>query len=132
MRRPNLIIALLLTANLVAGCQTNVSRSKAIEESLYAYEKAFRWQNPREAYLFLRADLRPAYPPPWIDTIRIVGYQVLDPPLEVRENVVVQRVEVKYVNQETQIMRTILDEQVWESSDDGKTWERVNPLPAFP
>ena len=94
--------------------------------------EAFRWQDPREAYRFVRADMRPAYPPSWLGTIRIVGYEVMDPPREIRENVVVQRVEVKYVNQETQIMRTIMDEQVWESSDDGETWLRTNPLPAFP
>ena len=125
------LVAVLLAATLAAGCQTNVSRGEAIEASLYAYEKAFRWQSPREAYGFLREDLRPAYPPPWIDSIRIVGYEVIAPPQEIRRNTVVQRVEVRYVNQDTQIVRTLVDEQLWESSDDGDTWERANPMPAF-
>lgn len=131
MRRPTLVAALLLAAAVAGGCQTNVSRSKAIEESLYAYEKAFRWHSPREAYRFLRADLRPAYPPPWIDSIRIVGYEVIAPPEEVRRNTVVQRVEVRYVNQDTQIVQTLVDEQIWQSGDDGKTWERASPMPTF-
>lgn len=119
-------------ALFVAGCQTSVSRSDAIKQSLYAYEKALRWQKPREAYRFVHADLQPAYPPPWIDSIRVVGYDVLDPPHEVGENLLAQRVEVKYVNQDTQVMRTFVDEQLWRSDDGKKNWLRANPMPTFP
>lgn len=125
-------ILVLLAAIVLAGCQSHVSRKAGIEKALNDYEATLRWQNIREAYRFLRPELQPAYLPQGIDSMRVVGYDVLDRPVEVSENVVVQRVEVKYVNRETQIMRTIMDEQVWESDDDGKTWMRASPMPAFP
>ncbi len=117
---------------LLAGCQSHVSRKAGIEKALNNYESTLRWQNIREAYRFLRPELQPAYLPQGIDSMRVVGYEVLDRPVEVSENVVVQRVEVQYVNQETQIMKTFMDEQIWESDDDGKTWLRASPMPAFP
>ena len=125
-------ICVFVAASLVAGCQTSVSRKDAIKQSLYTYEQALRWEKPREAYRFVHPDLQPAYPPPWIDSIRVVGYDVLDPPHEVGENLVAQRVEVKYVNQDTQVMRTFIDEQLWRSDDGKKNWLRANPMPAFP
>lgn len=126
------VLAAMLAAFLLSACQTSVSRKDAIDQALYAYEKTLRWQSPREAYRFLRADLQPAYLPPDVDSIRIVGYEVLDPPAEISENVVVQRVQINYVNQNTQIMRTVMDEQVWETDEEGKAWFRTNPVPDFP
>jgi hypothetical protein len=122
----------LLATALLAACGTAVSRKVGIEQSLASYEKALRWQSIGEAYRYLRPELQPAYLPPGIESIRVVGYEVLDPPVEVRDNVVVQRVEVRYVNRNTQVMKSFMDEQVWESDDDGKTWLRANPMPAFP
>lgn len=123
---------LLVAIALLAACGTAVSRKAGIEQSLASYEKALRWQSISEAYRYLRPELQPAYLPPGLDNMRVVGYEVLDPPVEVRDNVVVQRVEVRYVNRTTQVMKSFMDEQVWESDDDGKTWLRANPMPVFP
>jgi len=125
------VTALLVLTGLSA-CQTaHVSRGKAIEASLYAYEKSVRWEGPREGYRFLRPDLQPGHIPAWIDKIRVVGYDVLDPPHEVGEDQVAQRVRIQYVNQDTQVIRTLTDEQMWESADGGKTWQRINPIPSY-
>jgi len=132
MPKPQVTIWVLLLAILTSGCQSHVSRKAGIEAALRDFEATLRWQNISEAYRFLRPELQPAYLPPGLNSMRVVGYDVLDRPVEVTENVVVQRAEIKYVNKDTQIMRTVMDEQVWESDDDGKTWMRANPMPAFP
>lgn len=125
-------LAAIVTILTLSGCQSAyVSRSKAIDAALYSYEKTIRWQGPREGYRFLRPDLQPAYLPAWIDSIRIVGYEVLDSPVEIEENRVVQRVRIQYVNQDTQVIHTVMDEQQWETADDGKTWQRTNPVPSY-
>jgi len=122
----------LLVALVLSGCKTNVSREDAIEQALILYEQAMRWQSPRQAYQFLRPDIRPTQVPDWIDNIRVVGYETLDPPVEIEKGLVVQRVEIKYVNQQTQIMYSLVDDQVWTETEDGKSWERANPIPLFP
>lgn len=123
-------LAVLVSLASVSGCQTSVSRKDAINVALYSYEKALRWVGPSEAYGFLRDDLQPPYLPANIDRFSVVGYTVMAPPVEIQEDVVVQTVKIRYVNSDTQVMRELMDEQVWET-EDGKNWKRTNPIPDF-
>lgn len=123
-----LALTALICLVALAGCQTNVSRKDAIRTALYSYEKAVRWMGPAEAYKFLREDLQPAYLPDDIGHYKVVGYRVIAPPVEFARGRVVQTVELRYVNTETQVTRELVDEQLWESQDD-QPWRRANPIP---
>lgn len=126
----NLTLSILLCLIALSGCQTNVSRKDAIRVALYSYEKSLRWTGPAEGYKYLREDLQPPYLPADIDHYKIVGYTVVTPPVEYQEGHVVQTVKLRYINTDTQVMRELVDEQLWES-EDGKSWVRTNPIPAL-
>ncbi|MEN8175911.1 MAG: hypothetical protein ABFS23_09120 [Pseudomonadota bacterium] len=131
MRRNFITLLLAVVLAAMAACQTNVSRKVGIEQALFSFEKTLRWRSVRESYKYVADDVRPPHLPSWVDTVKVVGYEVLDPAAEIQRNTVVQTAEIRYVHTDTQIMRTLVDEQVWTSPDDGKTWQRANPMPDF-
>ena len=38
---------------------------------------------------------------------------------------------IDYVRIDRQVVRQLVDNQVWESDDEGKTWYRSTPVPQF-
>jgi hypothetical protein len=68
---------------------------------------------------------------PAYNNVRVLGYEVISKPAPMAENLVSQVVQIRYIYNDTQMIRTIEDRQLWESDADGKIWLRVNPPPPF-
>ena len=88
-----------------------------------------RWRDLRKMYAFGKAGSR------WpvqegLDNIRVTGYEAgaLN---EIRPWRWGQSVLISYVLVDRQVVRQTLDQQVWVSEDQGKTWFRENPPPRF-
>jgi hypothetical protein len=127
------ILSLFLVAFLsLAGCQTMSERTDArkLEIILDSYASTVRWQPLAGLYTFLQPDLQPEEPPTDLANIRVTSYEVSSPPRQLEKGRVVQTVVIQYVRRDRQVVRTLVDNQLWVLNDDGQ-WQRANPIPAF-
>jgi hypothetical protein len=128
----NLLFFLLSLPLLLGGCQTLAERSDAqkLERTLESYGSAVRWQPLAGLYGFLQPDLQPAQPPAGLDNVRVTSYEVSVPPRQLSEGRVSQAAVIEFVLVDRQVVRTLVDNQLWVLSDEGQ-WQRANPIPAF-
>lgn len=126
------LLVLLLLALPLAGCQTLSERSDAqkLQQTLDSYGAAVRWQPLVGLYGYLQPELQPAEPPAGLDNVRVTSYEVSAPPRQLAEGRVAQTAVIEYVRVERQVVRTLVDSQLWVRSDSGE-WQRANPIPAF-
>ena len=61
----------------------------------------------------------------------MTGYEVSVPLSKVDETRWAQSVVIDYVWTDRQVVRQIVDHQVWMTDDEGLTWYRENPVPRF-
>lgn len=129
LRHTLLLLSLVLS---LAGCQSLGEREEALKlnDTLDSYGAAARWQPLAGLYGFLQPELQPAAPPDGLDNLRVTGYEVVSPPRKLAEDRVVQTVVIEYVQVDRQVVRRLMDRQVWQRTAD-KQWLRANPIPAF-
>jgi hypothetical protein len=119
---------------LLAGCQylMRTDMPKDLEYKTSAFEDTVRWGTLENMYAFLRPDPdNPIEIPQGLDNVRVTSYESASPLTKVDETRWVQTVVVDYVLTDRQVVRQLVDQQVWESDDEGKTWYRTNPVPEF-
>lgn len=129
------ILRLLITAALLlplAACQSLTERDDAdkLTHTLDSYGAAVRWQPLAGIYAFLEPELQPKAPPEGLDRLRVTGYEVIVPPHKLAEDRVEQTVSIEYVYVDRQVVRKLVDRQLWQRSAD-KRWLRANPIPDF-
>lgn len=120
---------ILLIGILLAGCQSMGDKKKedAMKGTLAAYGSVLRWQDSNGLESFFkdpdmgRQSLNPGY--------GVASYDVLSGPNYMDETHVKQLVEIGFVHQDSQSYFKVMDDQIWESSNDGMTWLRTNPGP---
>lgn len=117
---------------LLAGCQTLAERGDAqkLQQTLDSYGAAVRWQPLAGLYGFLRPELQPSQPPAGLDNIRVTSYEISVPPRQLDEGRVTQSAVIQFVRVDRQVVRTLVDQQLWLRSVEGQ-WQRANPIPAF-
>lgn len=127
----NWILPLLLVV-LLPGCQTLSERDDArkLEHTLDSYAAAVRWQPLAGLYGYLTTELQPAAVPDGLRNVRVTGYEISVPPRMVADDRVVQTAVIEYVQVDRQVVRTLVDHQVWTRDDKG-LWLRANPIPSF-
>jgi hypothetical protein len=67
--------------------------------------------------------------PSHLDNIKITHYEVLVRP-QIKDNRAVQEVRIRYIHKDRQIVRQIVDHQIWIDIPD-VGWRRDNPIPSF-
>ena len=122
------LLVLLLTA-----CSTvdQAGKNQRLHLQLQSYDHAVRWGDPAEAYAFLQPDEVPVAIPAGLDEIRVTGYEELTPPLRLEEDKVSRKVKIEYVHRDRQVVRTLIDDQVWAYDPQNEQWFRINPLPEY-
>jgi hypothetical protein len=63
--------------------------------------------------------------------IRVTNYEVLRNPLPGEENQISQTVRIEYLFRDRQVVKTLIDQQLWEYFPEAKDWQRANPIPVF-
>ena len=126
-----LILCLLLT---LPACKILQQRDmpEKLDLKVKTFEDVVRWGSLQKIYFFRKID--PKSPPDvqeGLDNVRVTGYQVANPLSKVSETRWTQTVVIDYVLTDRQIVRQIVDHQIWVSDDDGVTWYRENPVPRF-
>lgn len=103
----------------------------ALWQQVKTFEDTVRWGDPGNTVLFLGPAERPeARVQPGIDNVRVTGYEV-SPMRQLDEYRWTGTAVIDYVLTDRQVVRQLVDHQVWRSDDEGKTWYRDPPLPVF-
>lgn len=128
----NIITAIVLTTPLLVGC-SELMESKldtTLETTLSAYHTAMRWGDGATLVNYHRQGDKQASTEP-LAGVRVLSYEVRRPPIFVSELRVMQVVEIQYVVNDTQRVRSILDHQEWHYQPDKNIWQLHSPWPSF-
>ena len=129
-------IVLILSMFLLVGCNTaSVSNTlkpdvEKLREALRAYKVTLRWGEVVDVYAFLSPELKERTTiPAGLENIKVTDYEVLVPP-SIDGEKAQQRVRVRYIHQDRQVVRSLMDHQLWTNHSE-KGWVRSNPIPFF-
>ena len=117
----------------LVGCQTlhYGDKPKDLAYKVSAFEDTVRWGALEKMVLFLKPNEGETIrAQEGLDNIRVTSYEA-SPLTKVDETRWVQTAVINYVLTDRQIVRQLVDQQVWESEDEGKTWFRTTPVPRF-
>ncbi len=128
MSRMRLPILLLMFLSLTACMATNpyAPVPKELALRVRAYEAIARWGDLLKLYAFVEPGETVGIPPT-LGRVRVTHYEASDL-RELENGDWAQVAVVEYVLTDQQVVRKVIDRQVWHSPDEGKTWFR-NPLP---
>ena len=121
-------VFLLLSACMATNPYAPVPKELGVK--VRVFEDVVRWGDPRKMYVFAKPGSQVTLPE-HMDTVRVTHYEVTDIH-EVEPWRWEQTVAINYVRTDQQVVRQLTDHQIWGSDDEGKSWYRVNPPPAFP
>lgn len=126
------LIALLCVA--LSSCQAmRASESeKNLRNTLRVYEDVVRWGRLQKIYLLTQPEPGVKVEiPDDIDNVQIMGYEVVSGPSQVNEERWTQTVFIEYVKTDQQVVKSLVDNQLWELSPTTGSWYRANPVPLF-
>ena len=124
-----LLAALVL---LLAAC-ASVSKPKV--DMVAEYGNSVRWSDWDMAWQIIDPAMRKSLVLPGeeqdrLKDIKVTGYQVRSSEPQ-EDGTIVQVVEIHYVDQATQVERSMRDRQVWRTDDKGEHWWLTTGLPVF-
>ncbi len=130
---PLLAIALLL---LLGACQTPLLNTggvpKQLKQRTQQFESVVRWGALQKMYIFVKhVSDEPVEIPEGLDNVRVTAYELGSGLAEIEPMRWGQTAVIDYVLVDRQIVRQVVDHQIWVSEDEGKTWYRENPPPQF-
>jgi hypothetical protein len=125
------ILCGFLLVLLFAGCQTLSERkqSEALQEVLRTYEGVIRWGSIAQARRFLRPEAEGEAPTQNSTALRVTHYEVVQGPSIVEANKAIQTAVIQYVFVDSQVVREVVDQQIWEYDLEGERWYLASPLP---
>jgi len=129
MFKPFLAFAtvLLLSACMATNPYAPVPKELGIK--VRVFEDVVRWGDLRKMYMFGKTGTQVTLPQGF-DNVRVNRYEAGDMrqtgPWQWSQTAIVE-----YVLTDTQVVRQLADQQVWASDDEGASWYRLNPPPAF-
>ncbi len=129
-----MLLSILVSSMLLVGCKTidDSKEDQLMQARLNLYAKTVRWGALENLYGFLTLDERiKAVFPGNLDNIRITDYQVRIPPMMLEQHILSQTVTIEYLFRDTQVIKTMSDNQIWEYNKETKQWFRANPIPEF-
>ena len=137
MRKSPLVLLLIL-ALLSPGCAhvRKEKKTQGLTAATYAYGNALRWGYYDTAWNYLDPVTRSRLSPEQLQlkAIRLTGYEVVQPPLLLAEDQdqAEQWVQIEYVRQDTQVVRSLTDHQVWRYDEVSEGWRLTSEPPRFP
>jgi hypothetical protein len=116
---------------LFAGCQTLSERkqSDALQEVLRNYEGVIRWGSIDQARRFQNPEAMGEALSETSSATRVTHYEVVQGPAIVDVNKVIQTAVIQYVFVDSQVVREVVDQQIWEYDPESERWYLTSPLP---
>lgn len=109
-----------------------VETEKKLRNTLRIYEDVVRWGRLQKIYvLTLREPSDTVVVPDGLDNVRVMSYEVVSEPSQVDEERWTQTVAIEYVISDQQVVKSLVDNQLWELSPITGNWYRANPIPNF-
>ena len=131
----NLGLSVFLLVVLIAGCAGGLylPQQQKFERISSAYEKVIRWSHFDEAVLYLNDTAREKNPPDLkkLKHIKVVEYVVKRTTLVKDKSQVFQIAEIQYYRDDSNVVKTITDNQLWEYDTTLKNWYLLSGLPDF-
>jgi len=128
------LLMLTFITIFTSSCAISSHEMKEFENSYRLYEKAIRWQdydlmlgfhkNAKKSELTAENRKR-------LKQFKVSGYNILFTRIEPDEQSATQVVEVKYYNQDYNVVREMTLTNKWEWSEKKERWELANPFPDF-
>ena len=127
------LVPLLAGLLLLLSACGSVSKPKV--DMVAEYGNSVRWSDWDMAWQIIDPATRKSLVLPGeeqdrLKDIKVTGYTVRSSEPQ-PDGTIVQVVEIHYVDQATQVERTMRDRQVWRTDDNGAHWWLTTGLPAF-
>lgn len=128
-------IVLVLAVVLLSACAGKSGSGNKLTGTLYAYQSTIRWGDLSGALAFVDPELREEQAPSALEERRLAQLQVagyyVQGSQQSAEGEYQQIVEIRVVNRNTQVERSVIDRQTWRWDVDDKAWWLVSGLPEF-
>jgi len=134
---PAPILLVLLLSVLPGLTMTGCGRVKEdkmtalLDSAVNGYRQSIRWGYYPAAVGFLYPDERGDVDLDKLKNIRVTSYEVVQPPVIDADKAAVQLVQIDYVLNDQQVLKSIADRQQWRYDEAQKTWWLHSGLPAF-
>ncbi len=132
------LLPLLVVALLSSGCAhiRQEKKTQGLTAATYAYGNALRWGYYDSAWNYLDPTIRSRLSPDQLQlkSVRLTAYEVIQPPLLIAEDQdqAEQWVQIDYVRQDTQVVHSLTDHQVWRYDVMSEGWRLTSDPPHFP
>lgn len=125
------LLVLLLSGLDGCGRVKEDRKANALDAATRTYAEAIRWGYFPAAAGFLSPEVRGDVDFDALQNIRVTGYEVIQPPVIDSDDAAVQLVQIDYVLNDRQVLRSLTDRQVWRWDEAGASWWLHTSLPAF-
>jgi len=127
-----LVCALLVAAIGGCGAVKKDKRAVTLQTATNGYQSALRWGYYETAYGFVTPEIRDKTPtPPIKEGLHLTGYDVIRSPVMTDEKNAVQMVAIDYLYDDQQVVKRLMDRQLWRWDDKKQNWWLMTGLPKF-
>jgi hypothetical protein len=127
------LLIIISLISLLSACQTlgEHKRAQSLQERLRSYEVTIRWGSGQQVARFQDPQGSTAKTRRGGANIRVTGYEVVQGPTMLGEKRVVQTALIQYVLQESQVVKELVDQQVWLYDEEQEQWFLNSQVPEF-
>jgi len=126
--------AIPLLAVLIVGCSNvELVKQTKFERTSRAYEKAIRWSDFETASHFIK-DTTAEKKSPDIKKLKhfkVINYEIKETSLLKQQSRVLQIAEISYYRDDSPVVKTMTNHQLWEYDATLKNWYLLSGLPDF-
>lgn len=120
---------------LLVGCANiqDLTKLDHFDTTSRAYSHHIRWSEFEDAAIFLKPseDDSNARDPELIKMIRVTDYLIKTTAVSDDQTKVVQMVDISYYRNDSMILKTIREKELWEWDAEKQQWELSSGLPKF-
>ena len=118
---------------LLTACAEVSTRNTQLDLTLIQYEKTLRWSGVEQTNQFRKEPINfSSRQLAMFKKIKMTGYDVIQTSYrddKIKQLQVIQLVEVRFVNEDTQVEKKFSEQQVWEWDKEAGRWWLVSPFP---
>ena len=126
-------LALIGLVVLLSACAEMSTRNSQLDLTLIQYEKTLRWSGLEQTNTYRKQPINfTSQQLAMFKKIKVTGYDVIQTSYrddKVKQLQVIQVVEIRYVNEDTQVERKFSEQQIWEWDKEANRWWLVSPFP---
>ena len=120
---------------VLSACAEVATRNTELDLTLIQYEKTLRWTGIAQTNQFRKEPINFSQRQlAMFKKIKVTGYDVIQTSYrddKIKQLQIIQLVEVRFVNEDTQVEKKFSEQQVWEWDNDASRWWLVSPFPAI-